>query len=140
MKKIKSSELRIGNYILFREFYLEVMEKVVEITEERINIMFDDKQISILHKDVNPIHLTEEILFKCGFSKKYEQYYLIIHMGVAGHPIMIEFEIIGKDIFGSLWIGAWDDYTKAICLDIEHLHQLQNLYFALTGEELDVKL
>jgi hypothetical protein len=62
-------------------------------------------------KDIDPIPLTEDLLLKCGFA------------------------------------DYSDDGSKRIALikDLEikcpeYLHQLQNLYFALTGEELNVEL
>lgn len=77
-----------------------------------------------------PIPLTEEILLKCGFEKGSniigDCYYIEHDFGVSDFVLNItktsNFEIYELD------------------LKIDYLHQLQNLYFALTNEELTVNL
>lgn len=76
---------------------------------------------------LEPIPLTEEILLKCGFEKlKYERYKLVVK------GFSIEFELTGKYMFGC--------FLEMVGLDIQYLHELQNLYFVLTGKELEIKL
>jgi hypothetical protein len=76
---------------------------------------------------VLPIALTPETLEKCGFVNDNNTYGRGIIMlrrkrdGAFGQP---RFELLS------------DEFNP----DLEHLHQLQNLYFALTGEELNVQL
>jgi hypothetical protein len=87
------------------------------------------------------VPLTEEVLLKCGFGRdKNENYYLICPTGVATHSIYIMYEIAGKDIVGYMWFGKRTENTNSIYLRAEHLHELQNLYFELTGKELEVRL
>jgi hypothetical protein len=69
---------------------------------------------------IKPIPLTEEWLLKFGFSKKVD--YLLQKRGFS-----ICFEKHG-DIF--------ECFLESIGIEIEYVHQLQNLYFALTNEEL----
>jgi hypothetical protein len=71
------------------------------------------------------IPLTPEWLEWLGFEKQSESYYVS-----NVHP---DLHIHGSDIF---------DLYKAGCGKIastKYVHQLQNLYFALTGEELTIK-
>lgn len=131
MEKVKSSEIMLGNW--FIGYDGKPFKWGIEHFANLATVYLDEIVKS-------PIPLTEEILLKCGFRRKYQQCYLVIQKVVDGDPIIIEFEIIGKDIFGSLWIGVWDDYTKVIRLDIKYFHQLQNLYFVVTGKELEIKL
>lgn len=70
-----------------------------------------------------PIPLTEEILLKCGFEI---DDVLAPCMHVA-KEWDLEWFIDGVYLDGS--------NTKAV-----YLHQLQNLYFALKGEELNITL
>lgn len=78
------------------------------------------------------IPLTEEWLNKLGFNKiniddfilhKIEEYYIYY---IAGNNV-----------------GRWRKDTPTekpqYLAECNHVHQLQNLYFALTGEELEVK-
>lgn len=69
-----------------------------------------------------PIPLTEEILLKCGFDKVREYF-----------TIYNEFDVF-KDNKGY--------YTHINCGNIylNSLHQLQNLFYTLTGEELQINL
>lgn len=76
--------------------------------------------------NAKPIELTEEILLKCGFIKdEFDQW---------GNDSRLGF-FQAEDFEGYLMI--WGDSVIRHC---EHLHQLQNLYFALTGKELKIKL
>ncbi len=123
---MKASELRIGNYI--------DLGKVIEITENRVTVLRSEitgliESYPLL--STNPIPLTHEILEKAGFERDLqfsETFTETYHVNINCH-----FELI-----------AFDDYfvfhTIAPNLQIKYLHQLQNLYFALTGEELDIKL
>ena len=72
-----------------------------------------------------PIPLTEEILLKCRFEKG--DYNEFRHKDVIGMLTLFDgvCELHLSDLY-SVWV--------------ESLHQLQNLYHALTGEELEVHL
>lgn len=69
-----------------------------------------------------PIPLTEEILLKCGYFKLDNGQ---IHYVRKGHEIWL-----CDDMFSCNKNGVI----------LKSLHQLQNLYFALTNEELTVNL
>lgn len=70
-----------------------------------------------------PIPLTEEILQKCGFTGGYT---LSINHGEFWYD---------KNIL-SVSYGSQVEEGREV--PVKSLHQLQNLYFALTGEELNV--
>lgn len=81
---------------------------------------------------IQPIPLTEEWLVKFGFEKPAETWYLNgfgVWQTLCGN----------KD--GTEFIGFFYELRDRGIVDkhIEHVHQLQNLYFALTGEELTIK-
>lgn len=77
-----------------------------------------------------PIPLTEEILLKCGFEKYSEGNFVlgnfILSYLTTDENFEFEYKVSGID--------SW------LLKDIKYLHQLQNLYFALTNEELTVNL
>jgi len=121
---MNANELRIGNYVKFGKLF----KKVVEIAEEGFYIL--DKDGTTLKNtwaDLQPIPLTEEWLLKFGFVEvKYDD-------GIYGFC---------KQGFGYINSGQirWS-CERIIFNDDKHLlyiHQLQNFYFALTGEELVV--
>lgn len=79
---------------------------------------------------LDPIPLSPEILEAAGFIKSFTYYE--IEFGLNKLSVEIpngEMNLINEE-------------NEVLCLKmpIKHLHQLQNLYFALTGEELEIKI
>jgi hypothetical protein len=98
---------------------------------------------------VSPIPLTEELLLKCGFVldnmngiDHYDNYCI-----VRGETLPSG-EIIYADFFKVYGTRNYDrqDGAKLFTIDtfsdftFKFLHQLQNLYLVLTGEELQITL
>jgi len=116
---LSASELRIGNWVKpnsprHREKYLQVES----IFSDVINFEFRPYSID----EIEPIPLSEEILLKCGFEKKGE--YLIYG----------EFKLWRYiNEVDNVWL--LEDWPYQC--DVIHIHQLQNVYFALTGQELN---
>lgn len=112
---MKANELRIGNWVK------GITGNPIKLTGADIFVLEQGDDNGLCE----PIPLTPEVLEKCGFEKS---------LGVY---------VINKAcIFGSLskiniYIEDYDADYEFTCP--EHLHQLQNLYFALTGEELQYK-
>ena len=81
---------------------------------------------------ISPVLLTPEILEKCGFEKANDRY------GGYLSPVFNSGRIRLS------WYSETDDdwywYNGCWNTKIKHLHQLQNLYFSLTGEELTINL
>ncbi len=103
---MKAQELRIGNYLK--------KDVVVKIDARRIFDIWEET------KEYQPILLTEEWLLRFGFvSNPYQDRYenKSIHVQCNKTRGVTE-----------LWIENMPH--------IKYVHQLQNLYFALTGEEL----
>ncbi len=75
-------------------------------------------------EDIEPIPLTEEWLLKFGFEKTW--------YGVE--DALIELQKTEKGYILSI---NCNEYTEG--KEFYYVHQLQNLYFALTGEELTIK-
>lgn len=73
----------------------------------------------------NPIPLTEEILLKAGFEKRQDTMWTIYNKSwISLYKMM-----------GGKYYEVEDTYTS-----LKYVHSLQNLYFALTGEELEIDL
>ncbi len=108
-----AKELRVGNWI--EEEYNNFRQWRLEDYSLYHGEDYPENEIS---DKISPIPLTSEILEQCGFKK------------------------------GSLgfWMKGGVEYNpnKHLLLgfgycEVNHLHQLQNLFFALTGEELELK-
>ena len=77
--------------------------------------------------NIEPIPLTEEILLKCGFVLEDQMYKYFSHKDIPGilqlFDGVAEYSIDSNDL-------CW----------VNNIHQLQNLYFILAGEELQIQL
>lgn len=107
---MKATELRIGNWIQDEEnthYQVEV--------EDIENLNYYEKY----QETMFPIPLTEEWLVKFGFE------YSDLN-GDSGLWKIPPFQIYGK----------CNQFIYDYRLDVNYVHQLQNLYFALTYEEL----
>lgn len=79
-------------------------------------------------EEIEPILLTEELRLKLGFSQ----------MSNTDSDGIIKLSIVCDDDILYLTLN-WNNYQ--IFKDpIKYLHQLQNIYFDLTGKELEVSL
>lgn len=109
-------ELRIGNLVFDKNGNIKSVCSILNNT-----LMLEDNQyIGTPIEWCNPIPLTEEWLLKFGF-KEVEGFF------VKGHLRLLAI----RDLY---WRANYP-----IIVDIIHVHQLQNLYFSLCGEELTFK-
>lgn len=116
---MKTNELRFGNYVY------DTLGKVNKIDLEAITYIAKET-----HNQVKPIPLTEEWLLKFGFE------WSIWHQ--AWHKLSFIFDLSERGV-GGYYMHMVKKNNEIICPEIIYVHQLQNLYFALTGEELTFK-
>jgi len=125
---MKIQELRIGNLVYL--VYPDGITHKVEITGILPDkVFFKGKSSGFsMYEAISPIPLTEEILLKCGFDEN------MVLSTIEG-----EIRYYGD---GDINIGGEDSCTLGMVYiaKCKYLHQLQNLYFALTGKELEVEL
>jgi hypothetical protein len=122
---MKAEELRIGNWV--NRVYMPYGNTNQGVEPVRVGITELQHALGLLGVcsfDVDPIPLTPEILEKAGFVNDYNGY---------DHPSKVSLSIT-KD---GDYMACWQD--RAI-RPIQSVHQLQNLYFALTGQELGINL
>ena len=128
---INEKELRIGNWVIspFKKYkYVQVsmicISGIIGVKPFKISVSF--------HRKLAPIPLNPEILEKCGFEKCKNGIELICFNECNN--------IIIASLFTGLPLTLEIDGTRFPLYHIKYLHQLQNLYFALTGKELTVNL
>ena len=125
---MKANELRINNLVLTSDG----ITKVSDVVEFGINMIHDCWEHDL--EDVNPIPLTKEWLVKFGFVNTESLDYLLdTWLSVDGYSVHYNFDNWRLRNSNAM------DWTE-IPTEIKHVHQLQNLYFALTGEELTIEL
>lgn len=127
---IDAKELRIGNYV-HRNDYPNDLFKMRSISDDRIHLInvleIDVVNNTIYSSDctlseLEPIPLTDKWLLKFGFEETLTKVYSIDDFPsykFTGHS----FEVFAFEE---------NNYLP----DLQYIHQLQNLYFALTGTEL----
>jgi hypothetical protein len=124
MGNMKAKELRIGNFINYRiEDKFDERKEWLEVSEiDAIDLQcIDDIYYS-------PIPITKEWLIKFGFKKNNRAYKL------SNFGKFIFFEQLNS--FGFYPAGLLNSLIRMD--NLKSVHQLQNLYFALTGEELEI--
>ena len=113
---ILATELRIGNLVS------NTLGETKVVNTEILVYLLNDK-----NNEFEPVVLTEELL-KFEFDS-------LGSFGYARGDFKLEFTkniITTQDCFFIMWIGSR-------IIRIKYVHQLQNLYFALTGSELTFK-
>ena len=115
-------ELQIGNYV---NPYDDFITQVTGITNTGKIWLVDNpthEECAWKKDKIKPVLLTEEWLVKFGFEKD-------------GHNFKMKGYTFNLKT-GNLW---WHNKNLISLKSITFVHQLQNLYFALTGEELTIK-
>ena len=124
---IKANELRIGDYAHSKN---DGIIKITNISEKSVTVLQDNfcnNFCNNIPKNlINPIKINQEWLIKFGFKKKGTSFFIII-----GSKLEL-LNVSNKD-FVAYFKGS------TINIKIKYVHQIQNLYFALTGEELTLK-
>ena len=145
---VNVNELRIGNYVMDRG----LIHRVIGIINEEGNKIYDNKkdptiitkfnEIELKHSErhLDGIPLTEEILLNCGFSKSIGESKImtngIIFYSKGEILLSYDFHLL-ECIFddnGDVW-----HYSEKEMI-IFYVHELQHLYYILSGEELEIKL
>lgn len=115
---MKSTELRLGN--LFIEKY---SRQIIEVEKlEKNAITFSGKFKGEWQAD--PMPLNEDILLKFGFKR--------FPWGLVKNELLFKDNIIKQCQELTIEIG------NGFKTSVKYVHQLQNLYFALTLEELKI--
>lgn len=134
---IRATELRIGNIVDFGDPEPDEAGHMKGHLENRVITGSDIVRAEEWPTVFYPIPLTEEWLSTFGFS--YHFWKGIKYMLLVNQKIDIRLQAPEKE--GDGWFPTLHyDACNLFNREIYSVHQLQNLFFALTGEELTVKL
>ena len=132
MKKMKANELRTGNKIISCFNRIETVKSIIEhdnneeyheIYKHLICVKEFGNQYNLA--EIKPIPLTEQRLIDLWFETDHYTFWKN-----GNKKIQIGFF---KDGFFLIWKGSLQDrFGKKL----EYVHQIQNVWFELTGEEL----
>lgn len=138
---IRPNELRLGNK--FRMIGGQMVQTVFEIIDntDRNRIQFESAEHKEMYRvivtceenrnqykpfEMEPIPLDESWLLRFGFTR------------CTDNTSWHEFKSLAVSASGAISIAhrnAWNNASTKV----QYVHQLQNIYFALTGEELELK-
>jgi hypothetical protein len=120
---MKASELRIGNLVNDYQFKkpLKVTIGVLEEIENGMDFY-------------EPIPLTEEWLVKFGFEEYDRMGDNIFFAFKKEDNFKFNLHLFFLELSVSFYGLNWERAIK-----LKYVHQLQNLYFAITGEELSIE-
>jgi len=122
---MKANELRIGNLLNYQTAEGDILTAIIDWQDLKW-LSEDEKGFNLVH---NPILLTEDWLLKFGFkySLKLDDFMF------KDQNDIFEMQPYKKGFLNSV---LWCD--NEILQEVKYAHQLQNLYFSLTGEELSL--
>lgn len=140
---MKANELRIGNYFLDRGgniLQLHFWEGPDKLAMNNIHGGITFHPLTEYIGEAKPIHITEEWLLRFGFEKIKNESYINGYEFRLMHDESIRFDGIGT--LG--WLSGKNKYLVVntlcrgnyVCNAVRHVHELQNLYFVITGEEI----
>jgi len=139
---VQANELRIGNWVTHRHFPYDFFN-IRSVSKDRLHMIniVDTGGYAIDYNlsDLHPIELTPEILEKCGFKKNRNGESSIEINDIASHLELME----GKEgyYYPSFTQTPQGDEERTVYFNrIRCVHQLQNLYYALTQTELTINL
>lgn len=133
---MKVNELRIGNWVDRDGKYIQIRTIDGYLNEVSEGSMLTQHSID----RISPIPLTPEILEKAGFEIDEDKGFVREDdLKYPVHSSQLDIIHIRGQFF--LWVEIDEDaFYNFRMREITHLHQLQNLYFSLVGEELPITL
>lgn len=134
---IKPNELRLGNYVKYPFHELQVCQLFLDSFQG----MYVGGRGCYMYESCDGIPLTAEWLLKFGFTQSschdsrniFDRVPLYENNGVAIMLSDSEFWYVTRQYDG----GSSDPFERV--LEVKSVHQLQNLYYAITGEELTIQ-
>lgn len=133
---IKPNELRIGNWV--QSPLGDFMKVEIIGHADMPDYVFAKSETGFGQNKFNPIPLTPEILEACGFmDNKTREVGKSDDIIEWGH----ENAEIRKEAGEYEYILSFDEWgSRQDSVTVKYLHQLQNIYFAINGEELKINL
>jgi hypothetical protein len=147
MENLQQRELRIGNYIKAIYYQYEDLEENEESSEE-VTVLALDPYYTMSDNTViwveggkeeryhkfEPIPLTEEWLVKFGMEL-YDGFSSTRVLRLDKNPFDVS-NLTYNPVEGLLRFSNGHSKGSSLIPYVKYVHQLQNLYFALTGKEL----
>jgi hypothetical protein len=123
-QSLEVKDLRIGNWLIT---YATALPQYFRVTSWHIKYLDENG-----FRDEAPVPLTPEILKACGFENPTNEF--------LNNYFFKDFNIYYSKEYCEWTIDDRGDNEGSKPRLIQYLHQLQNIYFALTNNELEITL
>jgi hypothetical protein len=142
---MESKDLRVGNIVRLKDHFVGGNAIITGIMCDRITALnsvgTNIDTINIMY--VEPIPITEELLVKIGFKKnrngdfKYRDYNDRMSIRFSENYTSIEYanQYFNPEDMPETNYGSSLEFPNTL-----HLHTLQNIWYLLTGKELNIEL
>lgn len=125
---VKANELRIDNLFLLEKKVVSILEISQDEIWSKEIIRNTRLGLCLCHlEELEPIPLTEEWILKAGFKKRKLEGYEVHFM--YEHPKL-------HSCITAIYNADFSMSLDNVARGIKYIHNLQNLFFAITGEEL----
>ena len=142
---MEANKLRIGNYVkfydpingtnIYRVYYIADYGNISSVSLEG-----KGQLASCTVKDIEPIELTGDILINIGFKKGYNEIYSMA-LCTDCYDYYISYQNVSDNKYSFVAYGYNGELKRQIRLDnIQYLHELQNVFFSFTNQELEINL
>ena len=141
-------ELRIHNLVSITEsarkelfdcnevLFEKNIHQVTGLDIDELRLFIDSMEVEFDYSQIEPIELTKEWLKKAGFDEATHEGNDVMIYSKSEWNFVLEyynFQVKSE----SSWFLV--QYLGQLEIKIQFIHQLQNLYFALTNKELTIK-
>lgn len=133
---MKAQELRIGNYLQDNEGELCRVEQLGDWGGNKDIIEASAINGPLINLPLSLIPLTEKWLIRFGFEELKDKYRLQNSSTIYDIIFIKEEKVLALEDF---LVAGSNVITVGYLNHIRFIHQLQNFYFALTSEELQLK-
>lgn len=125
MEEIKAGDIMLNNWVEYDGKYYQVSA----LSEEYPFLNTDAFGVGVVtYRNIKGIPLTEDILLKAGFK---------VSMNKTCYGMITE---SGKTRLSIFHDGLFKVSCEDLEIKVKHLHQLQNLFKSLTGNDLKIEV
>jgi len=142
-------ELRIGNYIQLKsekDGVNDVFGVVTGITNRKdddfpksdgvVSFYSETNEGTKFSEFLNPISITEEWLLKFGFKEE-DGNLVLDEFSTKNEEYLVQFNF--EFLYDGEFVRLMDSWEGIFITEVKYVHQFQNLYFSLIGEDIEFK-
>lgn len=120
---MEKQDLRYGNIV--RDIESERVGTVITIGKRTASVKLEFSTLTQSFDEYEPVELTEDYLFRLGFEKRDDQKY---------YHTKFDRTWVSLDSILVKWYGN----ALGGIMMLDYVHQLQNIFFAINHEELNL--